>query len=135
MEPPPSVQTAKGVSPAATLAAPPPLEPPGVLARFHGLRVIPLSGLSVTALQPNSLVVDLPTMQPPAFLTRSTEGASKSGTLSAKGREPKVQGTPATATRSLTETGSPAIAPPSPAAIARSASRAAASACSGVRLT
>ena len=84
-EPPPSVQTAKGVSPAATLAAPPPLEPPDVFARFHGLRVIPVSGLSQTALQPNSLVVDLPTMQPPAALTRSTAGASKSTTLSAKG--------------------------------------------------
>ena len=65
-EPPPSVPSAKGVSPAATLAPAPPLEPPGVFARFHGLRVMPLSGLSQTALQPNSLVADLPTMQPPA---------------------------------------------------------------------
>ena len=134
-EPPPSVQTAKGVSPAATLAAPPPLEPPDVFARFHGLRVIPVSGLSQTALQPNSLVVDLPIMQPPAALTRSTAGASKSTTLSAKGREPKVQGTPAIATRSLTEVGRPAMAPASPVAMARSASRAASSATSGVRVT
>ena len=119
-EPPPSVQSANGVSPAATLAPAPPLEPPDVFVRSHGLRVIPVSGLSQTALQPNSLVVDLPMMQPPAALTRSTEGASKSTTLFAKGREPKVQGTPAIATRSLTETGKPAIAPPSPAAIARS---------------
>ena len=66
---------------------------------------------------------------------RSTAGASKSGTLSAKGLEPKVQGTPAIATRSLTERGMPAIAPASPWASAFSCARAAASATSGVRVT
>jgi hypothetical protein len=59
-EPPPSVPSASGVMPAATQAAAPALEPPGVLAVFHGLRVMPSSGLSPTALQPNSLVVVLP---------------------------------------------------------------------------
>ena len=80
-EPPPSVPRANGVRPAATLAAAPPLEPPGVLDKSHGLRVIPVRGLSQTALQPNSLVVVLPTMQPPARLIRSTDGASKSSTV------------------------------------------------------
>ena len=44
-EPPPSVPSANGVMPAATDAAAPALEPPGVLARFQGLRVMPVSGL------------------------------------------------------------------------------------------
>ena len=59
-EPPPSVPSAIGVMPAATEAAAPALEPPGVFCRFHGLRVMPVSGLSPTPLQPNSLVVVLP---------------------------------------------------------------------------
>src|ERR1700728_524278 len=53
IEPPPSVPSANGVMPAATEAAAPALEPPGVFARFQGLRVIPVSGLSPTGLQPN----------------------------------------------------------------------------------
>ena len=40
--------------PAATAAAAPPEDPPGVFAGFHGLRVTPVSGLSVTPFQPNS---------------------------------------------------------------------------------
>src|SRR5690606_23700265 len=49
IEPPPSVPMAYGTSPAATIAAAPQLEPPGVLSVFHGLRVIPVNGLSPTA--------------------------------------------------------------------------------------
>ncbi len=80
MEPPPSVPTASGPRPAATAAPAPPLEPPGVSAGFHGLRVMPRSGLSVTALWPNSGVVVLPTMMAPAPLRRSTHTESSSGT-------------------------------------------------------
>ena len=80
MEPPPSVPTASGPRPAATAAPAPPLEPPGVRAGFHGLRVMPKSGLSVTALWPNSGVVVLPTMMAPAPLSRSTQTESSSGT-------------------------------------------------------
>src|SRR3990167_2870578 len=54
------VPRAKGVMPAATDAAAPALDPPGVFSRFQGLRVIPVSGLSPTGLQPNSLVVVFP---------------------------------------------------------------------------
>ena len=46
--------------PASPAAAPPPLDPPGVRSRFHGLRVMPVSGESVTPFQPNSGVVVLP---------------------------------------------------------------------------
>jgi hypothetical protein len=54
IDPPPSVPSEIGVIPPATEAAAPALEPPGVFAGFHGLRVMPVSGQSPTALQPNS---------------------------------------------------------------------------------
>src|SRR5262245_30060988 len=87
-EPPPSVPSANGVIPAATDAAAPALEPPGVLARFQGWRVIPVNGLSPTGLQPNSLVVVLPMRIAPAALARSTAGASTPAMFLAIVREP-----------------------------------------------
>src|SRR3954471_24742936 len=60
MEPPPSVPSASGTMPDARAAELPPLDPPGVRAGSHGLRVTPVSGLSVTPFQPNSGVVILP---------------------------------------------------------------------------
>ena len=99
------------VTPAATLAAAPALEPPAVLDKSHGLRVLPVRGESPTALQPNSLVVVLPMMMAPAPRKRSTATASCGATLSAMLRDPKVSGTPPTAIRSLTEIGTPASGP------------------------
>ena len=64
--------------PAASAAAEPPLEPPGVVAVFHGLRVIPDSGLSVTPFQPNSGVVVLPRMIAPC--SRVSGGNSPTST-------------------------------------------------------
>src|SRR5438132_3841231 len=90
IDPPPSVPSANGVTPAATLAAAPQLEPPGVLPRCQGLRVMPVSGLSPTALHPNSLVVVLPTMHAPLARSRSTTGASNPATALASVRDPKV---------------------------------------------
>src|SRR5712664_2671171 len=87
IEPPPSVPTASGPRPAATAAPAPPLEPPGVSEGFHGLRVMPKRGLSVTPLWPNSGVDVLPIRTAPAPLSRSTHTASSSGTCSAKSRE------------------------------------------------
>ena len=58
--PAPSVPTEIGAMPAATAAALPPEEPPGVLAGFQGLRVMPVSGELVSPLQPNSGVQVLP---------------------------------------------------------------------------
>nr|WP_266096511.1 hypothetical protein [Rubrobacter marinus] len=136
MEPPPSVPRAKGVTPAATEVAAPALEPPAVLEVSHALRVTPVSGLSPAALQPNSVVVVLPTMHAPAARTRSTEGASAPATFSAMSREPKVVLTPPTLIRSFTERGSPCSGPnASPRASFASASPAAASASSGVGVT
>src|SRR2546425_175844 len=78
-EPPPSLPSAIGPQPLATAAAAPPLLPPGVRSRFHGLRVTPKSGLSVTALWPNSDVVVLPRSTAPAAFSRPTDTASCSG--------------------------------------------------------
>jgi hypothetical protein len=132
-EPPPSVPNATAVMPPATEAAAPALEPPGVLPRFHGLRVMPVSGESPTALQPNSLVVVLPIRMPPALVARSTGGASTVATLSAMQHEPKAKRWPLTAIRSLAENGTPCSSPSvSPRITAASACRAAAMACSGI---
>jgi hypothetical protein len=90
IEPPPSVPSANGVIPAATEAAQPALEPPGVSERSSGLRVTPVSGESPTGLQPNSLVVDFPMRIAPLALARSTEGASTFPTLPSIAREPKA---------------------------------------------
>ena len=127
IEPPPSVPSASGVTPPATEAAAPALDPPGVFARSHGLRVTPVSGQSPAALQPNSLVVVLPIRTAPAALARATDGASAVGTKRAEVREPNVTGSPATAIRSFAENGTPCSGPSlSPRTTAVSASRAAA---------
>ncbi len=82
IEPPPSVPMWSGPSPAAAAAEAPPLEPPGVRSRCHGLRVIPKTRLWVAPIQPNVGVLVLPSMMPPAAFMRSTIGASSAGTLS-----------------------------------------------------
>ena len=83
MEPPPSVPMASGPMPAATAALAPPLEPPGVRSRFHGLRVTPKRRLCVAPIQPIVGVFVLPSWIAPAATSRSTIGAVSVGTLSA----------------------------------------------------
>src|SRR5512137_167016 len=107
IDPPPSVPTASGAKPAATAAAAPPLDPPGDLVGSQGFRLTPVSGESVVPFHPNSGVVVLPTMIPPAAFSRSTTGASSVGMLSAKMRDPNPVRTPRVITRSLTENGTP----------------------------
>ena len=65
---------ASGTIRAATAAAEPLDEPPGVQATFHGLRVG--AGSEVA----NSVVWSLPSRIAPAALSRATEVASWSGT-------------------------------------------------------
>ena len=96
IEPPPSVPMASGPSPAATAALAPPLEPPGVRSRFHGLRVTPKSRLWVAPIQPIIGVFVLPSWMPPAARMRSTIGASSVGTLSAKSHIAAASAGPAT---------------------------------------
>ncbi len=75
-----SLPSASGTQPAATAAPEPPEEPPGVRSRFHGLRVIPQSGLSVKLEYANSGVVVFPTMIAPAPSSFSTIAALSRGT-------------------------------------------------------
>ena len=76
MEPPPSPPVASGTTPAATSAAEPPLEPPGVRDVSQGLRVMPVSGPWVMPFQPNSGVVVLQKNTAPASRRRATPGVS-----------------------------------------------------------
>src|ERR1700753_1143257 len=78
IEPAPSEPTATGTTPAATAAADPPDEPPGVCPGCHGLRVMPNAGPSVNGHCPSSGVLVLPTMTAPAPLSSPTSSQSAS---------------------------------------------------------
>ena len=93
------------------MAAAPQLDPPGVFSKLQGLRVIPVSGLSPTALQPNSLVVDLPRITAPALRSLATDGASSATGAAEVLREPKRCGISLTAIRSLIDVGIPSSMP------------------------
>ena len=60
---PRSEPSANGSIPAATAAAAPPLEPPGVFVRSYGLRVAPKTALNVCEPAPNSGVFVLPMIE------------------------------------------------------------------------
>ena len=77
-DPAPSVPTLSGPRPAATAAAVPPEEPPGVFDGSHGLRVRPVRSEFVSPLHPNSGVVVLPSRIAPASRNRAVAGASTS---------------------------------------------------------
>ena len=130
--PAPSVPMPIGPMPAATAAAAPPEEPPGVLARFQGLRVRPVSGELVSPLQPNSGVVVLPSSTAPASRSLAVTGASTSqGWAGSTVRLPRRVGQPRVRIRSLIDTGTPSRAPQGAPEVHRSAlARAAASASS-----
>ena len=57
-------------------------------SRFHGLRVVPKAGPSVSAFTPNSGVVVLPTTIAPAARHRATIWSSRVTRFLAKIREP-----------------------------------------------
>jgi hypothetical protein len=97
------------------------------------LRLGPKTGLSVTPLKPNSGVFVLPSAIAPACRSRSTTGASSSGTKCSYNLDPHVVRTPLVMTRSLMDTGIPCSMPSGPPRItAASASRAEARAASPV---
>ena len=95
IEPPPSLASASGTMPAATAAAAPPLDPPVLRARSHGLRHAPSASDSVEGSSPNSGVLVLPSTIRPASSLRRTKGGVCSDTRCANRREPCVQRTPA----------------------------------------
>src|SRR6185312_5259970 len=108
IEPPPSLPVAIGPHPVATATADPPDEPPGVRRGFHGLRVTPESGLSVTAFQAKSGMVVRAYRIAPASRNRATCGASSSvAGKRSSALLPAVSGCPATAWLSLMATGIP----------------------------
>src|SRR5699024_3841074 len=76
IEPPPSLAPAIGTTPAATNAAEPPEEPPGVCSTCQGLRVAPHASGSVTPLIANSGVLVRPKIMAPAARHRLTNSAS-----------------------------------------------------------
>ena len=72
VEPPPSDAVAAGRSPAATAAADPPLDPPGVRSVFHGLRAGGWTLVRVKLRVPNSGAFVLPTNTAPAARSLAT---------------------------------------------------------------
>src|SRR5690554_2831617 len=76
IDPPPSLAPAKGTTPAATIAAEPPDEPPGVWFTFQGLRVAPHVSGSVMPLMANSGVLVRPKITKPALRQRFTSSES-----------------------------------------------------------
>ena len=72
VDPPPSEAVDTGTNPAATAAAEPPLDPPGVLPSPHGLVVTPKAKVRVKLSVPNSGAAVLPTGTPPAARRRAT---------------------------------------------------------------
>src|SRR2546425_8805789 len=69
-----SLPTSSGVSPAASAAAPPPVDPPGVRAGSHGFTVRPKIGLSACQSARTGGTFVLPTTTAPA---RSEEHTSE----------------------------------------------------------
>src|SRR5450755_3135933 len=107
-EPAPSVPVCSVPMPRAAAAPAPPDEPPVVRDLFQGLRVMPVSGLSVEPFQPNSGVVVLPISTAPASRNLATEGASSvHGPLGSTVREPRRVGQSLVSNKSLTATGTP----------------------------
>ena len=104
-EPPPSLAVASGIIDPAIAAEEPPLDPPGVRSRFHGLRASSKSRFLVIAVAPNSGALVLPTTIAPAARSRSTWSESRATRLSLKTRQPWVVTRPAASSRSFTPSG------------------------------
>src|SRR5687767_3047126 len=114
--------------PAATAAAEPLEEPPGVCAALCGLRVLPEAPLA------NSVVTVLPMMTAPAPRSSATTLASRDGVRPACSGDPFSVGMSAVSTMSLIPTGTPCNGPSGcPSRFHWSAARACPSACSGSR--
>src|SRR3954452_9480115 len=99
--PPVSVPMASGASKAATAAAEPPPEPPGMRVVSHGLWVGPYAECSVDEPIANSSMLVLPRIGRPAALMRWVIVASYGGIQPSRIAEPHVVGRPIVATMSL----------------------------------
>ena len=97
--------TASGACPAATAAAEPEEEPPGVCAGVAGLRVGP------GCKKASSVVTVLPRISAPAAFSRATTKASSRGTRPASSAVPFSVGIRAVSMMSLSPTGTPCSGP------------------------
>src|SRR5690349_11034875 len=76
IDPAVSPPTSNPVKPAATAAADPPDEPPGVFVTSHGLFVVPYTSLCVCQSRASAGKLDLPNTIAPASLSLDTASAS-----------------------------------------------------------
>src|SRR5205085_8124587 len=114
IEPPPSDPFAAGTMRAATAAAEPPLEPPGMRDVFHGFRVGPYASGSVVGINPSSGVFVRPTKTKPAARRRAATVLSRSARhrRSRRKRIPRWNGSPALGQlRSFSTIGTPRNGP------------------------
>ena len=131
IEPRVSEPSAAQAAPAATVTAPPEVEPPGMRgtassAGVAALAGVPWCGLMPTPEKANSVRLVWPVSAAPAARSRATAGQSAAaGAASASDFDAAVLGWPATSNRSFTDTASPASGG-SGAPAARAASTAAA---------
>lgn len=102
-----SVPTSNGVIPKQIAAAAPPLEPPAVRWRFHGLLVRPNSGLLDCQSESMAATLVLAISTPPAAFSLMTTGLSCSATWSAKGGKPTVVLMPDVSCMSFSVNGTP----------------------------
>src|SRR5262249_33665257 len=112
MDPPVSEPSASGTIRAATAAADPPLDPPGVRSSAQGLCVGPNAEFSVEDPMANSSQLVLPTTTAPARSRRATAVASYGGTYDSRMRDDAVVATPRVQRLSLSATGTPASGAP-----------------------
>src|SRR5262245_26507117 len=87
-DPPVSDPKERGVRPAATATADPPLDPPGIRSVAHGFREGPYAEFSVDEPMANSSQTVLPTTIAPAASSRLTTVASNGGTYCSRIFEP-----------------------------------------------
>ena len=108
IDPPVSVPIASGASNAATAAADPPLDPPGVLVKSQGFCVVPYAEFSVDEPIANSSIFVLPRITTPAAFNFATTVESYGGRQPSRIFDPAVVGIPFCARISLTAIGTPA---------------------------
>src|SRR5439155_19811899 len=108
MDPPVSDPSASGTIPAATAAADPPLDPPGMRSSAQGLRTGPNAEFSFDDPIANSSQLVLPTMTAPAASRRATAVASYGGTNVSRMRDEAVVRMPRVHRLSFSATGMPA---------------------------
>src|SRR5258708_17044508 len=106
-----SLPCASGVMPAATDDAAPPLEPPGVCVRDHGLYVRPRKSFTVSSRKLNAGVLVRPMMTAPAFFQLATTGLSAVAMRSLNAATPLTVAQPSWSIFSLMVTGTPCNGP------------------------